>query len=186
MSAIEIAGAIITVVSIWLATRESLWYYPTGIASVLLYAWIYAQARLYAESGLQFVWLGLMIYGWWAWMRGGEERRELPVSRTPRRAWPLVLGAAIAMSVITTLLQRRYTNNPAPLIDSSIAGFSIVAQAMTARKWIENWLFWIVINVVSIYLYLSRDLYPTAALYVVLLILGIAGYRKWQKSLASA
>lgn len=186
MSAIEVAAALITALSIWLGTRQNIGYYPTGIVSVLLYGWIYLQARLYAEAGLQIVWLGLMIYGWYEWLYGGEQRTELPVSRTPRRAWIAILLAGVAISVITALLQRRFTDNPAPFIDSSIAGFSVVAQAMTARKWIESWLFWIVINIVSIYLYITRGLYPTAVLYLVLLILGVIGYRKWKLFLESA
>lgn len=186
MTLIEIFAAAITLASITLATRENVWYYPTGIVSVLLYAWIYFDAKLYAESGLQIIWLVLLIYGWWAWLYGGKNHTELPVTRTPRWGWIVVLAAGAVMTVVIVIIQRNFTDNPAPLVDSSIAAWSIVAQWMTARKWIENWLFWMVVNAVAVPLYVTRDLWPTAALYAVLFVLAIEGWRKWRTSLASA
>lgn len=186
MSWFELVAAVITAWSIWLATKENLWYWPTGIVSLVMYTWTFYQAKLYGETILQLVCLGLMIYGWYEWLHGGEESRELPVSRTPRRAWLPIVGAGLAGSAATAALMHRFTDNPAPVIDASILAFSLVAQLMTARKWLENWLFWVVINVVSVFLYIKRGLYPTAVLYVVLLVLAVDGYRKWKRSLASA
>lgn len=186
MTALEIGAAAITTLSIWLAARQNVWYYPTGIVSVILYAWIYAHARLYAEAGLQFVWFALMIYGWYQWLYGGSHHSELRVSRTPRGGWAALVFAGVMMSLLIAFVQHRYTNNPAPLVDSTIAAFSIVAQAMTAKKWLESWLVWIVINVLAVALYIDRALYPTAILYAILFILGIKGYVEWRRSLASA
>jgi nicotinamide mononucleotide transporter len=184
--AIETVAAIITLWSIWLAAKEDIWYYPTGIISLLMYTWVYFRAHLYAETGLQLICLALMIYGWYEWLHGGAHREELPVSPTPKLAWIWIVISGLALSALITFTQHRYTNNPAPLVDSSIAAWSIVAQLMTARKWIECWIFWMVINVVSIALYLNRHLYPTAALYVALLILAVKGWIDWRKSFASA
>ncbi|HUP44075.1 MAG TPA: nicotinamide riboside transporter PnuC, partial [Thermoanaerobaculia bacterium] len=182
----EIFAACITALSIWLAARQNVWYYPTGIVSVVLYAWIYFDASLYAEAGLQVVWFALMIYGWYQWLYGGQHYTPLRVSRTPLTAWAPIVFAGVMMSLFIAFIQHRYTDNPAPLADSTIAAFSIVAQAMTAKKWLESWLFWIVINVLAVGLYIDRALYPTAVLYAVLFILGIKGWLAWRKSLASA
>jgi nicotinamide mononucleotide transporter len=186
MTLIEIIAAAITLASIALATRETAGYYPTGIVSVLLYAWIYFDAKLYAESALQLIWLVLLIYGWWAWLYGGKNHTELPVTRTPRNGWIAVIAAGAVMTVVIVIIQRNFTDNPAPLVDSSIAAWSIVAQWMTARKWIENWLFWMAVNAVAVPLYITRDLWPTAVLYAILFVLAIEGWRKWRTSLASA
>jgi nicotinamide mononucleotide transporter len=183
---LELFAAVITAVSIWLATRENVWYYPTGIVSVLLYGWIFFGARLYAETGLQLVWLTLMIYGWHKWLHGGVGKTELHVSRTPRWGWLTVLGTGLVMTLVTVALQKRYTDNPAPLVDSTIAAWSIVAQWMTARKWLENWLFWLGINTLAVPLYISRELWFTAILYGALWVLAVVGYRTWRRSLASA
>ena len=186
MSVIEIVAAVITAFSIWLATKENIWYWPTGIVSLVLYTWTFYQAKLYGETILQIICLGLMIYGWYEWLHGGEQREELPVSWTPKRAWAPLLVTGVAGTVGVALLMRRFTDNPAPWVDAGILVFSLVAQLMTARKWIENWILWVIINVISVYLYIDRKLYPTAVLYVVLLILAVVGYRKWKRSLASA
>jgi nicotinamide mononucleotide transporter len=186
LTLIEILAASITLVSIWLATRENVWYYPTGIVSVVAYAWIYFSAKLYAESGLQLIWLALLIYGWYAWLYGGKGHTELPVTRTTRWGWILVIVGGIVMTAIIVAIQRTFTDNPAPFVDSSIAAWSIAAQWMTARKWIENWLFWLVVNAVAVGLYIHRDLWVTAGLYAFLFILAIEGWRKWRKSLVSA
>lgn len=176
----------VTIASIVLATREHVAYYPTGVVSVVLYAWVYWQAKLYAEACLQGVWLALMIYGWFQWLHGGADRSVLPVTRTPRWGWLTIVAAGIVSWAAIVAIQRRWTDNPAPLVDSGIAAWSIVAQWMTARKWLENWLFWIAINVVAVGLYIDRRLHPTAVVYAVLFFLGIEGYRKWRRSLASA
>ncbi len=181
--AIEIVAAVITIISIWMATDEDVAYYPTGIVSVLLYAWIFFHARLYAETGLQGVWLVLMIYGWHAWLHGGANRAPLPVSRTPRWGWVTAVICGAAMTAIIVFIQRRYTDNPAPFVDSAIAAWSVVAQWMTARKWLENWLFWIAVNLAAVPLYITRALWATAALYTILLILAVKGYRDWKRSL---
>lgn len=154
--------------------------------STILYTWTYWQFRLYAEAGLQLVWLVLIAYGWYEWLHGGNDRGELPVTKTPRSWWPAILLTGVAASAVITFIQLRYTNNPAPVLDSSIAAWSIVAQWMTARKWLENWLLWTVVNCVAIPLYVSRGYYPTAVVYTALLFLGIRGYFTWRRSLASA
>jgi len=127
-----------------------------------------------------------MIYGWYEWLFGGAQHTELPVTRTPKRAWLPLMVSGAAGSIGAALLMKRFTDNPAPWIDASILAFSLVTQLMTARKWLENWILWIIINVISVFLYMNRHLYPTAVLYVVLLVLAIDGYRKWKRSLESA
>ena len=183
MSWFELAAAIITAFSIWLGTRQNIWYYPTGLVALAMYTWIYFQAKLYAESILQIVCLALMIYGWYEWLHGGAHKSELPVTRTPRWAWLAGMVFGVIGSAAVIAFQLRFTDNPNPYVDSSILVFSLVAQWWTAQKWIENWVLWIVINTVSVPLYLVRELYPTAALYVALWVLAFLGYFQWRKSL---
>jgi nicotinamide mononucleotide transporter len=183
---IEIFAAVVTLLSIWLATKENIWYYPTGLVALALYTWTYYSARLYAEALLQVICFALMVYGWYEWLHGGAERTELPVTRTPRWAWLAGLSAGVVASAITVWVQLEYTDNPAPYVDSSLFAWSLVAQWMTARKWLESWMFWLVINTVSVPLYISRELWVTAVLFVGLWILAITGYRDWRRSLASA
>lgn len=185
MSLFELVAAVITAVSIWLGTRQNIWYYPTGLVALVMYTWVYFQAKLYAESVLQVVCLVLMIYGWYAWLHGGAHRTELPVSRTPRWAWIAGIVSGAIGSALVIAFQLRFTDNPNPYVDSSLFVWSLVAQWMTARKWIENWILWVVINTISVPLYVVRELYPTAVLYVVLWILAIVGYVQWRRTLSA-
>ena len=186
MSVFELVAAVVTVVSIWFATKENIWYYPTGLVALVMYTWVYFQARLYAESVLQVVCFGLMLYGWYEWLHGGQRKTELPVTRTPRWAWLAGVPIGIAGSALVIAFQLRYTDNPNPYVDSSLFVWSLVAQWFTARKWIENWLLWLIVNTISVPLYVFRELYPTAVLYVALWVLAILGYRDWRKTLVSA
>lgn len=181
--AIELAGMLITLISIWLATRENIGYYPTGIVAVCIYAWVFYEAKLYAESLLQIVYLGLLVYGWYEWLHGGANRKELEVTRTPRWAWIAAIVSGVAVSALAIWIQRTYTDNPNPYVDSSLFAWSVVAQWMTARKWLENWILWAIVNTISVALYVVRDLWPTAALYAALWVLAILGYRQWRKTL---
>jgi len=186
ISPVEVVGFVLTVVSIWLATRENIWYYPTGLLALIAYTWVYFDAKLYAESLLQIVYFALMIYGWYEWLHGGANRKELPVTTAPRWAWIAGIAAGVVASAITIWIQLTFTDNVAPYVDSSLFAWSVVAQWMTARKWIESWILWLVLNTVSIPLYISRDLWLTAVLFVVLWILAIVGYREWRRTLVPA
>ncbi|HEY0372084.1 MAG TPA: nicotinamide riboside transporter PnuC [Thermoanaerobaculia bacterium] len=183
MSAFELVAAVITALSIWLATRENIWYYPTGLVALAMYTWVYFGAKLYAESVLQVICFALMVYGWYEWLHGGAHKTELPVTRTPRWAWMAGVAFGVTGSALVIAFQLRFTDNPNPYVDSSLFVWSLVAQWMTARKWIENWSVWIVINTISVPLYFIRGLLPTTALYVVLWILAVLGYRQWRKTL---
>lgn len=151
-----------------------------------MYTFLFYHAKLYAEALLQIICLILMLYGWYEWLHGGEQRTVLAVTRTPRWAWMAGVTAGVICSLITMWIQLTYTDNPSPYVDSSLFAWSLVAQWMTARKWLENWIMWIVINTISVPLYISRGLWVTAALYVGLWILAILGDRQWRRSLVSA
>jgi nicotinamide mononucleotide transporter len=186
LSTFELVAAVITALSIWLATRENIWYYPTGLVALAMYTWVYFGAKLYAESVLQVVCFVLMVYGWYEWLHGGAQKTELPVTRTPRWAWLAGTTSGVIGSALVIVFQLRYTDNPSPYVDSSLFVWSLVAQWMTARKWIENWILWVVVNTISVPLYIARELWPTAVLYVVLWILAIVGYRQWRRALVAS
>jgi nicotinamide mononucleotide transporter len=186
MSALELFAAVITAISIWLTARENIWCWPTGIVSVVLYAWIFWQARLYANAGLQVVYFALILYGWYEWRHGGRDRGELRVSRTPLWGWIATLLLGTAATGIAAWWMKAHTDAAMPWSDAATTAFSIVAEAMTARKWIENWLLWIVIDAVTTWMLFTQRLYPTAVLYAAFVPLAVFGWIEWRKSLVSA
>jgi nicotinamide mononucleotide transporter len=182
----ELTGAVITALSIWLGTRQNIWYYPTGLVALAMYTWLFFTGKLYAESLLQIICFVLMVYGWYEWLHGGANKTELPVTRTPRWAWRSGMVSGVGGSVLVIALQLRFTDNPSPYVDSSLMVWSLVAQWMTARKWLENWILWVVINTVSVPWYIHRGYWITAVLYVALWALAFVGYRDWRKTLVAS
>lgn len=183
MSVLEVVAAVFGAVSVWLSTRQHVASWPTALVNVLLYVIVFHRARLYADMGLQFVFAALSVYGWWEWKFGGANRTVLPVSRVPRRWWPgLALGTAAFGLGLGYLLATR-TAAAAPYLDSALTATSLLAQWMMTRKYVENWLLWIAVDVLYVPLYLSRQLPATAVLYAVFLALAVRGWRDWRRDL---
>jgi nicotinamide mononucleotide transporter len=180
---LEIVATLFGAVCVYLSVRQSVWTWPTGLVNVLLFVVVFWQARLYADMGLQVLYAGASIYGWWAWLHGGQAGGELHVTRTPVR-WLLGLFAAGAVSSVAlgTWLQA-HTNASLPYLDASLSSFSVVAQWQMTRKWIENWMLWIVLNAVYVGMFINKQLYPTAAQYALFLVLAVMGLRDWARSM---
>jgi nicotinamide mononucleotide transporter len=171
------------VVAVYLTVRENVWCWPTGLVNVAIFIVVFAQARLYADMGLQVVYVGLCLYGWYAWLHGGRDHGVLRVSRTPPAVLSgLVAGAALFAAALGTALHR-LTDASLPYWDASTAAFSLAAQWMQTRKWIENWLVWVVVDAVYVGMYVVKGLYLTAGLYAGFLALAVAGWLAWRRSL---
>ena len=183
MNWLEVFAAVITAYSVWLTARENIWCWPTGIVSVVLYFWIFWQARFYANAWLQALYLILIVYGWYEWLHGGKHHDQLQVSRTPLYGWALTVFLGLAASAAVGWAMQRYTNASMPYSDAATTAFSIAAEAMTTKKWIENWIVWIGVDGVTTWMLLDRKLYPSAALYASFLVLAVIGWVEWKKSL---
>jgi len=165
-------------VCVWLVVREHLWNWPVGLANNAFFFGLFWQSRLYADMGLQVIYFGLGMYGWWNWVFGGANRSALPISRATRTEW-LVLAAAIPCCVWGLREILIVVNGAAPFWDSLTTVLSLAAQYLLSRKRLENWLFWIAADVIYIPLYLSRHLPLTSVLYGVFLVMCLIGVRAW-------
>jgi nicotinamide mononucleotide transporter len=183
MNPVEIVAAVFGVVSVFLSVRQNIWSWPTAIVNVGLYIFVFYEAKLYSDTGLQVIYVVLNAYGWYHWLYGGKNRTELPVTRTKGRVGAVLVGiVAVGTLLIGTLLSRN-TDAALPWVDSMTTSTSLVAQWMMTRKLLENWLVWVAVDVVYIAMYLNKALYVTAALYLVFLILSAMGYFQWRKTL---
>ncbi|MEK6629428.1 MAG: nicotinamide riboside transporter PnuC [Acidobacteriota bacterium] len=185
MNSLEIAGVGFGIVAVWLTIRENPWCWPVGLVNVLLFTAVFAQARLYGSAGLQVVYAALAIYGWYAWLHGGANDGALHVSRAPRRvlAGLLLVSTAVALLLGVGL---RVAGAALPMVDGAATSFSLAAQALQTRKWIENWLIWVVVDAVYVVMYASQTLYLTAGLYAVFLVMAVIGWRAWTGSMTIA
>ena len=180
-SALE-AGAFVTgVICVWLVVRQNIWNYPLGLLNVAAYAWIFYEYRLYADAGLQVVYFGLNLAGWYLWLFGGENRTELQVQRTSRRELVLIaVFIAAATGFLWWLLGK--LGGAAKFWDALTTSISLSAQWLQSRKKLECWHLWILADVIYVPLYISRGLNLTALLYGVFLCMAVMGLLAWQKS----
>jgi nicotinamide mononucleotide transporter len=181
---IETSGVVFGIAGVWLTIRQHVWCWPVGIVSVALFAVVFFNARLYGSAVLQLGYVAISVYGWYAWRHPRPGERELAVTRTPV-TWRWVLGgAALAGTAVLGVFLRDRTDAVLPLVDAGTTSFSLAAQFMTTRKWIETWIVWVAVDVVYVGMYVSQRLYATGGLYAVFLVLAVLGYREWRVSMA--
>ena len=186
---IEILGTIVGVIYLWLEYRASIYLWVASIIMPAIYLYVYYTAGLYADFGINIYYLLIALYGWLAWRYGfsltardkGKEPHELAITHTPKRVWGKLVATYIAAQAAIALLLIHCTDSTVPLWDSFTTALSIVGLWMLARKYIEQWWVWMVVDITSSALYVYKGLYFTAALYAVYAIISIFGYYKWQR-----
>lgn len=178
---IEILAAVTGLFYLWFEFRASVWLWPVSIIMPAIYIFVYWNGGFYADMGINIYYLGAGVYGWLYWLRGGEEKNNLPITRTPKKYWlPMGVTAGVFFAAFAAILIN-FTDSTVPYGDSFTTAVSIVALWMLARKYVEQWLIWIVVDVVCAALYLYKGLYPTAILYAVYAVIAVFGYFNWRK-----
>ena len=183
MSAEEIIGFVTGAVCVFLAVRQNVWTFPVGIVNNGVYVVLFASTGLYAGAALQVVYLVLGALGWYWWLRGGTGGGTLAVHRTPRWVWPAAAVTVVALVGLLAWVLSTWTDASSPWLDSVTTSLSLVAQLMLGRKWVGNWVVWIVADVIFVWLYLSSGLYLTAVLYTGFIGLCLLGLRDWRVAL---
>src|SRR5205807_3916294 len=136
-------------------------------------------------SLLQWFYISISIYGWWNWLRGGVAHSRLKIDRTSHRGMTLYIALSALGTILFRELLRRYTNSTVPLWDGLTTAMSLTAQYMLTRKLVENWWWWIAVDVIYIALYVYKHLLLTSLLYAIFLGMCIVGLRRWQHMLAA-
>ena len=183
-SPLEIAAVLFTLVNVWLAVKQNLWTWPTGIVSVVLYGVVFYQSRFYSNAGLQLVYLALSIHGWYEWQHGGADRTELHASRTTPRQW---IGCGIAAVLLTGAifgLLLLTTEATFPFWDALTTAISLVAQWMLNKKLLENWLGWLFVDIIYVPMFAFGGRVLTAGLYAVFCAMAWRGYVEWKRTIA--
>jgi len=178
---IELAGFITTLIGIWLTTRRLLICWPITLLADILYLVVFYRARLLSDSLLQIFFLAFTLYGWWHWWRGVRREGEVRVVPLGRASLFAALAAGVAGTFVLGELAIRL-HAALPWLDAALASYSLVASWWQARKHTANWWLWIVVNLVYIGEYIYKALWPTAALYALLVGLAILGLRDWRRA----
>jgi len=184
MTPLETAAFVVSVLGVWLTTTRSLWNFPFSLLSVALYGVVFYQVKLYADMGLQVIFAATLLYGLWQWLQGRSSGGELVVEHVAGREVLLSLAAAVVIAGAAGSLLHAHTDATLPWADSVLLAGSLVGSVWVARRRIENWWVWIVVDALYVALYLVKHLYLTAVLYAAFVVLAILGLRRWQAAFA--
>lgn len=173
---------LLAVAYLLLAIRQNAWCWPAAILSAGLYLKLMFEAGLYLQSLLQVFYVGMALYGWWHW-RGGATRAGVPVVSWSLRQHVVALLVIVVPGTLFGLALDHHTDSALPYIDALTAWGAVVTTWMVARKVLQNWQYWFVIDTVLVYVYFSQGLRLTAGLFVLYLLLVVVGYRQWRASM---
>jgi nicotinamide mononucleotide transporter len=179
----ELLGFATGAVNVWLVVRQNILNWPIGIANVILLGLVFLDGGLYADSGLQVVYVALQAYGWWVWLYGGDGRDALPVRRTRAAEWTALIAAGTAGTAFLTWALSVWTDSTVPFWDALTTAISLMATYGQSRKLLESWWLWITADLVYIPLYFYKDLKLTGVLYVIFLTLCVFGLLAWRRDL---
>ncbi|MBO7188035.1 MAG: nicotinamide mononucleotide transporter [Tidjanibacter sp.] len=178
---LELTGTLVGLIYLWLEYRASVWLWAANIVMPLIYIFVYYDSGFYADMGINVYYLVASLYGWIMWRRGRDNGKELPISHTPRREIALMGSIFAVLMLGIWLILINFTDSTVPLGDTFTTALSVVALYMLAKKYVEQWLVWIVVDVVCAALYIYKGLYPTAILYLLYSVVAWFGYRRWLK-----
>ena len=184
-SILEAIAVFFGILSVWFAKKENILVFPTGIISVVIYIYICFFAKLYADMGINFVYFVMSVYGWYMWSRKDDSKPILPISWCSKKDHLISALMLVGFFAALSYFLSNYTDSNVPIIDSATTSIFIVGMWLMARKKIENWIYWIIGDIVSIPLYFYKDLALTSIQFTVFLIIAILGYLEWRKKLRS-
>ena len=181
----EPVGTVLGLVVVWCLIRQNVWAWPLGVAYVIVSITVLYEARLYANLLLHLVaFLPMNLYGWYYWLFGTEQRQELPVTRASRSVLASLAVLCGAVAACLGIYFATQTNAAYPYWDNGVFALSLAAMWLTARKKIENWMVWFVVNIISVALYALQGLEGYAILYAIYLGMAIWGFVTWRRSMA--
>ena len=181
---IEIIAVICGLLNVGLIIRRSIWNYPFGFLMVILYAKIFFDYQLYSDALLQVYFFFIQFYGLYYWLKGRADDGTIIVEYLPVKQYTAYLLVALAGWLLLSHVMHTYTDASFPYWDAAIATLSVLAQFLMSRRHVESWYLWIVVDLLAIGLFYTKELEPTAALYGVFLVLATIGLLRWRRAAA--
>lgn len=182
-SNIEVLAVVFGLIYIVLATKENVWCWPAGFIGTGSSIFLLWSGDLYMEAALNAYYLLMAVFGWWQWQYGSKNRSRLEIRSFSKNEHLTVFGLIVFLTLISGYLLSRYTDAAFPYLDSFTTWSAIITTWMVTQKILDNWLYWIVINSLSIYIYIDRGFLLYAILFGLYVIIAIFGYSQWRKKL---
>ncbi|WP_165667087.1 nicotinamide riboside transporter PnuC [Metapseudomonas otitidis] len=184
-STLELVADLVNLIAVLLAARNSVHTWSIGILGCVLFGWLFFESQLYADVTLQGFFIITSALGWWAWLHGNAGT-QLPVSRTAPASLLRMAALAVVVALAYGALLHHFTDAYAPLVDSLVLTFSVLAQLLLMRRRLENWYAWLLVNTLAVPLFASRELYLTAGLYTLFWCNAWYGLYRWRRELRQA
>lgn len=182
LSGWEVIATILGIVYVILAAKESIWCWPSAFISSLIYAVVFWEGQLLMQAILYVFYTGMAIYGFLLWKHHDANDEVLHVNSWGWLNHLIFITVATILSLGIGYYLSNYTDTRLPYLDASVMIFSIINTFLMARKVLENWLYWLIIDVFAIYLYWKTGFYPIIILFIVYLVLAVYGFKEWRKS----
>lgn len=182
-STIEWIAVTTGVLSVWFSMKENILVYPFGIVSVLIYVYLAFQYKLYADMGVNGYYFVMSVYGWMYWKNTDGVRDQIPVTVNNAREWLITVTLLVGSFGILVFVLMNFTDSDVPFWDATTTCFAITGMWLMARKKLENWIAWIICDLISIPLYFYKGLVLTSVQFLLFTGLACAGYLAWKKSL---
>ena len=182
-SLLELIASISGFLCLYLLIRRNIWCWFFGFIQVTLYTGIFFQAKLYSDSLLHAIYMGLQLYGWWHWRQHTDSDASVSVMRgtlSEMLGWAAV---GVVGSLLLGTFMHTYTDASYAYADAFTTAMSLVAQWLLTRRYLFNWLFWMLVDIVAIVIYWQKGLYPTAILYGTFLVMCVIGFQQWRKNI---
>ena len=178
---LETLAAVLAIAYLLLAARENLWCWFCAFVSSCLYTWLFFDVSLLMESALNVFYVIMAVAGWLQWRTGHDGGQELAITSLTLSQHGLIISFIVLAALINGWLMQAFTDAVWPFLDSFTTWGAVITTSLVVRKVLENWLYWILIDTVSIWLYVDRGLYQTALLFVAYVVIALFGYLSWRR-----
>ncbi len=178
---LQVVGTTLGLLYLWLEYRANIWLWIVGAIMPMVHGVLYLQSGIYADAAMQLYYILAGLYGLMVWRRKPKEGSTLPIRHTPKQWIPSLIAVYVVLHVVIYFILVEFTDSRVPIFDSMSTALSIVAMWMLSRKLVEQWLIWLVVDMISVGLYMYKGIPITAGLYTLYCILAIAGYLRWHK-----
>ena len=182
---LDIVTTVLGLAYILFEYRASVWMWLVGFMMQSLGIVLYYQKGLYADCGMEFYYLAMTVYGYWKWIHGSTEKKELPIRHFPKKMILPWLGIIALVWLTIYLILSNFTNSTVPIADSFTTALSIIGIWALAHKYLEQWFIWIAVDVVTCGLYFYKEIPFKASLYALYVVIAVFGYIKWKKMIVA-